>query len=486
MNVRSLAVLILLFLTVTGCRSFSSQLEPSPSTPATATTEEVTVVPIGLIQRQVDIVEHGSGGVQYLSVLAEQAELFANDAVRVSGGGEALLNFGDALRLTLFNDSQLGISLEPAPDTPPIVQFYLFYGGFLGNKQPNAGEPVQVTTPAGAEITVTGTQFFVTYDPNSGETVAGNFDGSVELDMASGSQSLSRGHYVMISSSGEASSERPFFQTAEDFANAARSMRSIHSAVDALLLTPTPTSTGQLPPSSTPTPTVTDTPGAAAARAVYVLQANCRQGPNLAWEAVTAFQAGVEVAVTGRTADNGWYRIQVNRITCWSAASVLRVENGHLAPIIDVPPPPTPTWTPTTPLTDTPSPTPSPTATPTLTMTPTSTEPATPTATATETPNPPAAPVNLDVSANCTAPWEVEIFWTDVADNEEGYIVYRALWNGQQNDWAALELMTDALPPDSEYFVDSNGYSSRTLYRIGAFNKAGTGWASIEKGYCLG
>lgn len=495
MNVRSLVVVVLLFLTVTGCRFFPSQPEPSSSTLTPTTTEEATIVPIGQVQRQVDIVEYGPGGVEYLSVLAERAELFPDDAVRVSGGGEALLNFGDALRLTLFNDSELGIGLEPAPDTPPIIQFYLFYGGFLGSKQPGEGGLVQVTTPAGAQITVTGTQFFVTYDPNSGETVAGNFDGSVELDMASGSISLSRGHYLTISASGGASAERPFVQTPEDFANAVRSMRSIHSAINALQVTPTPTSTGQPLPSPTPTATVAP----AVPRAFYLLQANCRRGPDLAWEPLTVVAAETELPITGRTRDNSWYQVEYNGISCWSAASVMRVANGELAPIINVPPPPTATWTPTTPPTATPSPTPSPSATVTDTPSPTPTyETPTPSPTATgiivdsipPTPTPttasktPEPPIYLDVSYNCPAPSPVDIYWTDAASDEDGYVVYRYIWSDHLGDWLGPDVLTTDLPPDSTFFTDPSGYPERTLYAIGAYNKAGVAWAYVEKGEC--
>jgi hypothetical protein len=153
-------------------------------TPVTQVTE---VPPIGSVTRELDVVEKGAIEAM-LEVLIGTHPLFSGESLKVSNGGEGLLDFGDNVRLRLFNDTLLGqIRLESAPGTPLDVCMFLENGGFTGEVTEIGGQ-VLVETPNGAEIIVLGTDFFIIHDPNLAVTAAGNFSG--EIDIAAGSDSI--------------------------------------------------------------------------------------------------------------------------------------------------------------------------------------------------------------------------------------------------------------------------------------------------------
>ncbi len=454
MSQRARVALFILFLApILSCGPFGGggRVGEPGVTPETPATDAPAGDKIGIVSRQTDIVEHGAG-VEQLAQLLESADLRNEDAVRVTGGGEALLDFGDSLKLILFNDSQLSVSSRPADDAAPIAQFYLWWGGFLGQKVPEQGGEVVVETPNGATITVTGTQFFVIYDPGLRNSAVGNFDGSVEVQAGGHMTTVSAGHYLVVDASETTGPQQPITFTPEDFMRVSRSMRSAPAAATALAATPTAT--------ASPTPTHSPTPTLAPQRAiaVFVLEANCRVGPGTFWEVETVFEPGTETLVVGRTADSSWWLLDDDGLRCWSADSVLSVRNGELAPIVPTPIPPTPTPTASPTPTDTPSP----------------------------TPIPPEAPVGLDISQGCFPPYDVDLYWTDIAHNEDGYRIYRRLWDSQAEQYGDWELLADALPPDSSYYLDSPGPSGQAIYWIGAFNQGGSGWSSVEKFVCIG
>ena len=423
-------------------------------------TPEVTdtspaIDPIGIVSRQTDIVEHGAG-VEQLARLLDTADLRNEDAVRVTGGGEALLDFGDSLKLILFNDSQLSVSSRPVEDGAPLAQFYLWWGGFLGEKVPEQGGEVVVETPNGATITVTGTQFFVIYDPGLETSAVGNFDGSVQVEAGTHVTTLSPGRFMVVegtqSDGGQIiSAQQPITFSPEEFMRASRSLRSAPAAATALAATPT----------VTPSPTPTLAPQRAIA--VFTLEANCRVGPGVLWEVETVYGAGTESLVVGRTADSSWWLLAPDGERCWAAASVLDVRNGQLVPIVATPIPPTvtPTLTPTPTFTPTPSPSPTP------------------------TPFPPQAPVGLDTSSICGPPYDVQLYWTDQANNEDGYRVYRRLWDYETDQYGDWEVLANTLAPDTNNYLDSPGPSGQAIYWIGAYNQAGVGWSSVEKYVCV-
>jgi hypothetical protein len=187
----------------TAAPSQSTELpSPSEETPIVATAipeptiaptpTEVPPDPLGSLSPARNIVEHGADE-DALTRILETAPFFEQDLIRVTEGGEALLDFGDQMLMRLFNDTELQVvSAEIVEDVPLGVQIFLFLGGFTGQLTEEGGRAVY-ETPGGVEITVLGTDYFVVYDPETELTTAGNFDGTVEVTSAGSSLSLEDG-----------------------------------------------------------------------------------------------------------------------------------------------------------------------------------------------------------------------------------------------------------------------------------------------------
>ncbi len=115
------------------------------------------------------------------------------DGVRIEEAGEAILDLGEQMRLVLRRDTvaqnvptnlaEDKIQAEFGEDTPLLQQvalaMHLLRGGFQGEKSIESG-PIALTTP-NAVVVVSGTEFFLTYDPDSGTTTVGNFGGTMEV-----------------------------------------------------------------------------------------------------------------------------------------------------------------------------------------------------------------------------------------------------------------------------------------------------------------
>ncbi len=168
---------------------------PTPSTVEPAT-EPPGPTPIGRAIREADTVELGrSGGA--LQPVADTADLFAGDALRITGGGSSLLDFG-ALSFRLFNDSDLDVvSAEPGPEgSLEEIAFFLEQGGVIGDLTPEGGQVVW-NTPGGATITVSGTEFMITYDPAASMLMVGNFGGDIAWQTAQGVEQVPDGYYMV-------------------------------------------------------------------------------------------------------------------------------------------------------------------------------------------------------------------------------------------------------------------------------------------------
>jgi hypothetical protein len=164
---------------------------------------------LGTVSAESDVVEHGSA-VDLLEQLAESdVSFFEGDVLRVHDGGEGVLDFGDQLRLRLFNDSQLEIlSVASEPDAPLDVRMFLEEGGFTGELQPLGGQVV-FETPGGAEVTVLGTEFWVVYDASAKVTVVGNWGGTVEVAGAGTSVSLDPDKLIDVPDDGTPGAQTP-------------------------------------------------------------------------------------------------------------------------------------------------------------------------------------------------------------------------------------------------------------------------------------
>ena len=147
-------------------------------------------------------------------------------------------------------------------------------------------------------------------------------------------------------------------------------------------------------PSSTPAPVDTATPAFTATPSVPEVTVsaatNCRTGPGTVYDLIFTMNPGQSAQIVGKdTPDNYWIINNPAGGTCWLWGQYA-VVSGNTAPLPDYPAPLTPT------------------------------------------PAEPAAPKGLKGSTTCTASGtlfvenvHVDLSWTDVATNEDGYRIFR-------------------------------------------------------------
>ena len=196
---------------------------------------------IGTVTREQDLVEQGASP-EGLRPVDGTNPLFEGDTLKVSEGGEGLLDFGDKLVVRLFNDSQVGLISTSAPGTPLGVRLFLERGGFTGRLDEDGGQAV-FETPGGANITVLGTQFFLVYNASQQMSTIGNYDGQVQLDTAAGIIPLQPGHYVDWPSGQMPGQQIPIPVTIGQFEQWARQDQSPSSAVERMRTVSRPAAT---------------------------------------------------------------------------------------------------------------------------------------------------------------------------------------------------------------------------------------------------
>lgn len=117
------------------------------------------------------------------------------DGVRISEAGQALLDLGDLMTLILKRDTvtqfvpdnlaqeeldRISVDFGKTPLLQRIVlALHLSRGGFLGEKSTESG-PIALSTP-NAVVIVSGTTFFLVYDPDADTTWVGNFEGTIDV-----------------------------------------------------------------------------------------------------------------------------------------------------------------------------------------------------------------------------------------------------------------------------------------------------------------
>ena len=125
----------------------------------------------------------------------ESADFQSYDGVRVVEGGEAILDLGDLMKLILKHDSEMQfvpgslvqqeldkIAVDIQTSSPLdklVLAAHLLRGGFLGEKTVG-GDPIALTTP-NAIVVISGTEFFLAYDPQTETTWVGNFEGTMSV-----------------------------------------------------------------------------------------------------------------------------------------------------------------------------------------------------------------------------------------------------------------------------------------------------------------
>ena len=143
------------------------------------------------------------------------------------------------------------------------------------------------------------------------------------------------------------------------------------------------------PPTGTPPPALTNTPSVPEVRVSSAT--NCRTGPSVDYDLLYTMQPGQVAEVVGKHTPSGYWIIKYPNGQCWLWGQYASV-SGNFGVLPEYPQPPTPTA------------------------------------------SKPAAPQNFKASTSCTpAPGpifgvknlHVELTWTDVATNEEGYKIFR-------------------------------------------------------------
>lgn len=216
MKLRTILISLLLLIISLACVCSGST--PPPVEPEAVTRRPTPVPPAGQLTPEEAVVEVGQA-VDALQQLVDIAPFFGGDVLRVTNGGQVLMEIGDEMWLRLFNDSQLDVvSVEAAENTPLDVQIFLEDGGFTGQVTAEGGQ-AQFETPNGVTVTILGTTFFVGHDTRTNQTIVVNFEGRIMVDDGSSTVTLSPG-FMMTAPSGSPEQFRPI--TLEQFETAIR------------------------------------------------------------------------------------------------------------------------------------------------------------------------------------------------------------------------------------------------------------------------
>jgi uncharacterized protein YraI len=180
----------------------------------------------------------------------------------------------------------------------------------------------------------------------------------------------------------------------------------------------------------------------------FITGANCRSGPGTVYSIITALSEGTEAPAEGRNNDNTWWWILAGNTRCWvSAATVETFGPVTSLPVIPAPPTPVPTSTPVP-----------------------------PSATTTTAPQPPSAPSQLFIENRvCNGQsYTVSLSWLDLANNEQGYRVYR--------DGALIA----TLGVNVTKYTDAPAYGGPYVYGVEAYNSGGVSTLSkVTESGCI-
>jgi LysM repeat protein len=187
-----LAAFVLIAFTLGACQAIPM---PTQAT-ITPTTVDESIGTVSTVQTRVQ-----AGPLDNLSNVPISQVLYSHDAVHVTEGGIALLNFLDQVALKLFNDTTVGgVNAEILETTNRRLHMKLERGGLSGQvvKGSNSGG-VDFEIANGVHIYIVGTSFYITYDPATDIVSVGNFDGIVGYHVAGQSpQMLPAGSLVDI------------------------------------------------------------------------------------------------------------------------------------------------------------------------------------------------------------------------------------------------------------------------------------------------
>ena len=206
------ATLLLTVMSLAGCRQVvddfaTPEFDPADTPSGTATADAVTMT----LSARHDVTQYSPRSFplpgsldeiappapeSWQTIAPESSVAFQNyDNLRVVDDGEALLDLGGFMQLLFkrdtvaqFTDPQLAADkfsqINVDTTNTPLLQrlvlsLHLLRGGFAGELLAGSA-PVALTTP-NAVVLVSGTTFFVAYDPDAGRTWVGNFGGGIDV-----------------------------------------------------------------------------------------------------------------------------------------------------------------------------------------------------------------------------------------------------------------------------------------------------------------
>lgn len=231
----------------------------TPMVPVTGATPES----IGEISAEKTLVE--SGPSETLVRVSNTQNFFNNDTVRVTNGGTAKLDFFvNQISIRLFNDTAVDdVKADPSGTPDRAVRMKLVFGGLIGEVTKD-GTPVHFEITNGVNVYILGTQFLVLYDPGTGTTYIGNFEGTIGYSMPGQQavQFVQTGQLSEISPSLETRTTVINFTRAEIEARTSDSGSTLLTTLQdyfELTSTPTPTATPTLVATISATPTQVST-----------------------------------------------------------------------------------------------------------------------------------------------------------------------------------------------------------------------------------
>jgi len=290
--------LVLLILTVGGCRGTPTPTPTATPTPATdtptptpvATTPTptvVTVTPTPTPGRAADLLSERSlvqcrhpGEAEKELPIGQHEPVGTGDEINTDQTGRGILTFADFLRVEIFRQTGLQVRAAPDPDAPPIVKLYLALGTTLQELHKRAGERVVVTTETDwATITSVATKYLISVDED-GVTSVVVYEGEARVEAQQRTVTVRPGQATLVE---PRQAPRPpsdvEMGAVDDWVSAVRKPEEVGSikpvifpSVDALIPTSTPTATRTPTRTPTSTPTITPTPRPANVRLVSALK----------------------------------------------------------------------------------------------------------------------------------------------------------------------------------------------------------------------
>ncbi len=180
---KSLVLFVLIAFVLGACEAAPTVMPIQ--TASIPNTSDITIGTVNTIQTRVQ-----AGPAGNLNNVSISQTLYSHDAVQVTDGGIALLNFLDQVAIKLFNDTSVGgVNAEILESTNRRIHMKLERGGLSGQVVKGSGG-VDFEIANGVHIYIVGTSFYITYDSSTDIISAGNFDGIVGYQVPGQSSQL--------------------------------------------------------------------------------------------------------------------------------------------------------------------------------------------------------------------------------------------------------------------------------------------------------